>query len=439
MAWPRPRTCSGQDLRLNSEANLRWIFWAFLFAYAIFGIPSALVGDVFGPKKTLIFIVLWWSLFTAITGFIAYEVGGVVLGGLALLLVIQFLFGMGEAGAFPNITRALHNWMPFAERGFAQGAVWMSGRLMGGLTPLVWLLLTSYLGFNWREVFWLFGGIGLVWCVLYTLWFRNRPEEKASVNKAELALIHAGRQDLGAGSGHVPWLRMLTSTNLWALCLMYFCMSYAWWFSIMYLPTFLQEQRRVPADSFIGSIYKGGPLILGAVGCLLGGWLTDKYIRWTNNRKWGRRLFGIVGHSLCAVCWLACLFTTEAFPFALAISLAAFFNDLPMGAAWSSCQDIGKRCSSIVAGAMNTIGNIGGALASLVTGYIIEGFLNAYAGSLAVKVEQLTAQQKILAKQPAYQVCFVIYALVYVVAVLLWLRINSTESIVPEDSLGEGA
>src|SRR5512143_2951370 len=137
------------DLHLSSVADLNWVFAAFTLAYALCEIPSGWLGDVFGPRRVLIRIVLWWSAFTALTGLVGMSVGGRVFGSfqlgavaispLAVLIVVRFLFGMGEAGAYPNITRALHNWMPMAERGFAQGAVWMSGRLMGGVTPMIWM------------------------------------------------------------------------------------------------------------------------------------------------------------------------------------------------------------------------------------------------------------------------------------------------------------
>src|SRR6185437_10923315 len=133
---------------------------------------------------------------------------------------------------------------------------------------------------HWRATFLIFGVIGMLWCLLFSRWFRNRPEQKPTVNKAELALIQAGRADLGAGHAHVPWLRLLRSRNLWALCLMYFFASYGWYFNITYLPHFL-EQRGVDPHSVVGAIYKGGPLWLGAVACLLGGFLTDSFIRRT--------------------------------------------------------------------------------------------------------------------------------------------------------------
>lgn len=419
-------------LHLNSVADIKWAVTAFAFSYAIFEVPSGWLGDVFGPRRTLIRIVLWWSFFTAMTGLIGYPMGGLTLG-FGALVVVRFLFGMGEAGAYPNITRALHNWFPFTGRGLAQGAVWMSGRLMGGLTPLVWLLLVVEGGLSWRTCFWIFGGLGIIWCVLFALWFRNRPDEKPGVNRAELELIQEGRTDIESGHARVPWTRLLTSVNLWALCLMYFCASYGWYFNITYLPTFLAEQHGVKPGDYLGAIYKGGPLWLGAVACLGGGFLTDWFIRRTGGRKWGRRLFGVAGHGLCAVCYFACLYTSSAFTFFLAISLAAFFNDLTMGAAWSTCQDIGKRYAAIVAGCMNTIGNLGGATAGWVTGTILSSTLEAHALKLGVAVTDLTAQQKSEGLMPGYNVNFLVFSLVYVLAVLFWLRVDPTRPVLPEE------
>src|SRR5947209_10913830 len=94
-------------LALDSEADLKWAHFAFTFAYASFEIPSGWLGDVFGPRRTLIRIVLWWSFFTALTGLVGLKVAGVALGGLGTLILVRFLFGMGEAGAYPNLTRAL--------------------------------------------------------------------------------------------------------------------------------------------------------------------------------------------------------------------------------------------------------------------------------------------------------------------------------------------
>ncbi len=460
------------DLGLNSVADLRLVFSAFALAYALFEVPTGWLGDVYGPRRVLIRIVLWWSFFTVLTGIIGMHVGGYVLGvinttilgyatsSIFVLVVVRFLFGVGEAGAYPNITRALHNWFPFHERGFAQGTVWMSARLMGGLTPLVWLLLVegaviaapawlaesgttwsiapllpdwSPVAPRWRVTFWFFGLLGIVWCVLFMAWFRDRPEQKRSVNAAEMALIRPSAAESEKGHAGIPWLRIVTSGNLWLLCVMYACQSYGWYFYITYLPRFLEEQHNVLPTSLVGAIYKGGPLWMGAIGCFAGGLLTDWFIRRTGNRRLGRRIFGIIGHAACVFCFLACSFAETAFTFFLSISLAGFFADLTMGSSWALCQDIGRRHAAIVAGFMNMIGNLGGALATWVSGYVLAVALERYAAKAGTAVEQLTSADKVAGLMGGYQVNFLIFAAVYVVGVICWTLVDSTKAVVPGD------
>jgi MFS family permease len=432
----------------DDPANLDWAFTAFAFAYAVFEIPSGWLGDLFGPRNVLIRIVLWWSFFTAMTGLIGLPIGPITLG-FGSVVIIRFLFGMGEAGAYPNITRALHNWFPFRQRGLAQGAVWMSGRLMGGLSPLLWLVLVEGVGtvdssgevsateplLNWRATFWVFGLIGVVWCVLFALWFRNRPEEKSTVNEAERDLIQAGREGEQGSHLRVPWMKLLKNGNLWMLCLMYFCGSYGWYFNITYLPKYLEEQQNVSPQSLLGAVYKGGPLWMGAMACLAGGWLTDWFIRRTGNRVWGRRLFGVAGHGLCALCYLATIAAHNAqslFFFFLGISLAAFFNDLTMGAAWATCQDIGKRYAAIVAGCMNTIGNLGGAVAGKTTGMLVRHSVEVYKQANDITADTLSKADLKFAHQAGYGWCLLSFAVVYVIAVVFWLRIDASRPVAQE-------
>jgi ACS family glucarate transporter-like MFS transporter len=460
------RLCIGmasQSLRtvlgLGSVADMKWAFTAFSLAYAIFEVPTGWLGDVFGPRSTLIRIVLWWSIFTALTGLTGWQVGGVTLIGFVALVVIRFLFGIGEAGAYPNITRALHNWFPLGERARTQGAVWMSGRFMGGLTPLVWLLLVTGVGLSWRVPFFIFGGIGVCWCLLFSTWFRNRPEEHAATNEAERKLIAEGSGHATASAhANVPWLKLILSRNLWVLCLMYFCSSYSWYFNVNYLPEYLQEQHgiqqtkqddaqkkeqpTIQMEDVLFALYKGGPLLFGAVGCILGGFLSDWFIRRTGNHRWGRRLLGIGGQTACVACYLTCLVAPSAWLFALAIALSGFFNDLAMGSSWATCQDIGKRYAAIVAGCMNTIGNLGGALSAFFIGTILDFFLERnlatqglgiQAVKEAAKNHDAAAEQLLrVGNMQGYQVNFLMFAAICAITVFLWLGIDATKPVVDE-------
>lgn len=412
------------------EKNFYLVLVFFQVAYAIFEIPTGWMGDTFGPRKTLIRIVLWWSLFVALTAcagsiFPLAEWG---VAAFAIFLVIQFCFGMGEAGAFPNISKAIYNWFPENQRGFAKGVTWTAARLMGGLTPFIWVLLVTTGGLEWRQALWLFAAVAVGWCVLFVWWFRNKPEEHPAVNAAEADLINAGKGQY-AGSSGVPWRMIFTNRNVVGLCLMYVVTNFNWYFLMYYLPGTLKAQfPKWNADNegkLLLALLGGAPLLVGMGGCVLGGLLSDWYISRTGDRKWGRRLFAMLGYGLAGVCYLtATFFTGDLWVFAGCLLLVGFFNDLIMGPSWAAAQDIGRRYAAIVSGTMNMVGNLGAALGIFVTGRI----LAAYTVTVAVDgVEKPTVETA------GYIVCFTMYAIVYGLGVLSWLLIDPTKPIVPAD------
>jgi MFS transporter, ACS family, glucarate transporter len=149
------------DLEISPD-KWGWVVGSFALAYAIFEIPSGAWGDRSGPRALLTRIVVWWSVFTSLTGAVFNYMS---------LLVTRFLFGAGEAGAFPNISGTISRWFPATERGRAQGTVWMASRVGGALSPL--LVIPIQTGFGWRASFWVFGAIGIVWAVAWWIWFRG--------------------------------------------------------------------------------------------------------------------------------------------------------------------------------------------------------------------------------------------------------------------------
>src|SRR5262249_1824206 len=133
----------------------------------------------------------------------------------------------------------------------------------------------------------------------------------------------------------------------------------------------------IPQNLLVG-LLMGAPLIFGSLACVAGGYLTDLIIQRTGNRKWGRRIFGVVGKGICGLCYVGAIFVPSYCPniyiFVAVVAMAAFWNDMTMGAAWASCLDIGRKYSGIVSGCMNTIGNLGGTTATFLTGYILSAF-----------------------------------------------------------------
>lgn len=420
-------------LGLQSVADLKWAFTAFALAYALFEVPTGWMGDMFGPRRALIRIVLWWSSFTVLTAAVGLHVGPVTLG-LGFLIVVRLLFGVGEAGAFPNITRALHNWLPLDERGRGQGLVWFCGKLMGGFTPFLWTLLVTTTSatpalLGWRGAFCVFGLVGVAWCLLFSRWFRDKPEDNPEVNTAELTLINHDREENLEPHHGVPWKKIVTNRNFLALCLMYSAQAYGWYFNITYLPQFLERQYGLPNSSMLGALYKGGPLLMGAIGCLLGGMITDAIIRRTGDRRLARRFCGWIGHGLCVACFLVCPFAPNAFVFFIAVSLAAFFTDLTVPSAWATCQDIGGRYAATIGAFMNTGAGLAGALAGWITGSVLENSIATRAAELGVAAANLTTGQTNAAMLQGYHITFYTFAALYVVAFFCWFKIDPTRLI----------
>lgn len=414
------------------------VLMAFQLAYAIFEVPSGWLGDTQGPRSTLLRVVIWWSVFVFLTGFTGMTVLGYLYIGFWVLVGIQFLFGVGEAGAFPNISKALYNWFPASDRGFAKSAIWMSARLMGGLTPLVWVVLTSWQfggmhqdgGLNWREAMWLFAAIAAVWCAVFYCIFSNKPSENRNVNAAEAALIDAGRFT-AKGPIVMPWGKLLRSRNLWAVCFMYVITNFCWYFLMYNHPAAMKKQFSEWNNDATGrvllALLSGAPLLIGMLGCYLGGVLSDRYIRRTGDRKWGRRLFGMIGYGMAGCCYLLAiagkLYAPEnVWATAIPLILMGFCNDLIMAPAWATCQDIGRNYAATVSGAMNMFGNlVGGVIGIFVTGRI----LKAYTVNPGTDGEYVATA--------GYIVCFTTYAVVYFLGVGLWLLIDASKPIVPEE------
>jgi len=418
------------ELGLADVAELKWAMTSFAIAYAVFEIPAGAMGDRVGPRSMLLRIVLWWSACTALTGAVGLRVGGVALGGLGTLVTLRFLFGAGEAGAYPNITRAVHNWLPARSWETAQGMVFMSGRLMGGLTPLIWAFLVGGTAgsaglVTWREAFLLFGGLGVVWALVFAFWFRDRPDDHPGVNAAERALINSEWRPRARHSS-VPWRALLTNRSLWALCVMYCSINYGWAFNMTYLPTYIQERFGLAGGDKIGAIYKGMPLWVGAIGCLLGGLSVNGLARMLGDRRLARRTLGVVALSTGAACWWGAIRAGNVHQFCILISLAAFTIDLTLGAAWATCQDLGREHAAVTAACMNTIGTLGSALAGWLTGTLVERSMTA---ATVAAGGALSATEKRLAVLSGYDAAFASYLAVFILAAACWLLIDPRKPI----------
>jgi len=345
------------DLGLT-KTQMGSVFSAFALAYALFEIPGGWLGDWMGPRRVLLRIVAWWSVFTAATGF---------MWNFASLWVTRFLFGAGEAGCFPNLTKAFTTWLPQHERVRAQGIMWMFARWGGAFTPPLVVLTFQFM--SWRWAFVLYGALGLVWGAFFYAWFRDNPRHHKSVNAAELALLE-GADELASGHGDVPWGKLIRSRSVWLLWAQYFLISYPWYFYITWLPTYLQEHRGLPPET--AAKYAIMPLFFGGFGNLVAGFLAPLVARWTGSVANGRRVSSCVGFLGASACLLVSIRLADPFWGMVAMGFASFCNDLVMPGAWGACMDVGGKYAGTLAGSMNMMGNMAGFVAPWLGGYILQ-------------------------------------------------------------------
>jgi MFS family permease len=343
------------DLHLT-DTQMGGVFGAFALAYALFEIPSGWMGDKWGPRSVLMRIVIWWSAFTALTG-LAWN--------FVSLYVTQLFFGAGEAGCFPNITRAFSNWLPQNERVRSQGIIWLSARWGGAFTPVLVGFLFRYM--NWRQAFFSFGVLGVIWAIAFYAWFRDHPRDKAGVNQAELDLLKHTAQSGGHGS--VPWAKFGSSKTVWLLCIQYFALSFPWYFLITWAPTFIDERFHVDMNSSMW--LKTLPLLMCGIGSMFSGMISAPMTRWTGSIVTTRRILGCTGFMGAALSLVWATYLHQPLIGVLVVGLSAFCNDLVMPTAWGTVMDVAGHYSGTLAGTMNMMGNLGGALYGPAVGLVL--------------------------------------------------------------------
>lgn len=360
------------DLKL-SDTEFGWALSAFALGYALCQTPTGMLADRFGPRVVLSAVVVVWSIFTGLTGAVT---------GLATLLIVRFLFGAGEAGAFPGMARAIYSWIPMRERGLAQGVNFSGGRLGAAFALPVVAAMVESLG--WRTSFVMLMLIGFVWAAVWFVWFRDDPIEHPGVSDEERQLILATRQQavipLAADTnpkrqrGSQDSQASLTlrvsmrSGNLWLLMLQYFASNFTFFFCLTWL--FPHLKKTYELDSVTAGWYAAAPFVAGALGHLCAGWLVDRIFRrgdWTRSR----RLPAMLGFGLAAVGLVASVFMDTAFESVAWLSIAVFGADMTVSPSWAVCVDIGRDHAGAVSGTMNMAGNLGSFVTALAFPYLL--------------------------------------------------------------------
>lgn len=406
------------DLGLT-KPQMGLIMGAFWFAYAVFELPAGWMGDRYGARVTLTRIVLAWSLFTALSGTAV---------GFYSLFVFRFLFGVGEAGAFPNMARIQSRWLPVSSRPRAGGLLWMLARWGGAFSiPLFGMMMRyfdseSFRGMveglplvgglsemaAWRVSFWAAGLMGLVWCAFFYPWFRDHPSEKASVNEAELELITRGAPPEARGHSMPSelWRKLLLNRSLLALGVLYLFGAFGWSFFASWMPRYFKEVQQMAYEE--SEWMAAAPLFCGGISCFVGGVLCNLWVARTQNKWLARAAFPICGYLVAAAAMFGIPFVSSPTQAIVLMCIAESAHDFGQGANWSAIVDIGGMYAGVSAGMINTIGNMGNAFQPAIGALIIESW--------------------------GWNAVFVVYSCAFLVAATMWFFVDPTKTFYGEDA-----
>lgn len=341
-----------KDLDITPE-QWGWVLSAYVIAYAVFEIPSGAMGDKHGYRKELTRITVWWSFFTAITA---------VCRNFWQLAAARFLFGLGAAGAYPNMTGVLYRWLPTRERARGQGVIWAASRFGGALAPLLLVPANKY--FGWQAVFVILGAVGFVWAIVWWRWFHDRPADQPGISDEEVALIGSDEAVSHAGT---PWRKLMSLPQLWLISIAYFFYAFGAWFFFGWFPVWMVKAGFTVDEM---GLYGSVPFLLGIVGNLAGGVLCDRLAERIGIRRAYSLIAGIC-LTLTAALLVAMSLATGKFAIVVLAGTAFMVMDLMLPAAWTMCMAIGGRYGGTASGMMNTAGNFGGFVCSVAFGYVV--------------------------------------------------------------------
>jgi MFS transporter, ACS family, glucarate transporter len=360
-----------EQLHLSPSA-WGWVTSVFFLSYGAFEIPSGALGDRIGPRKVLTRVVLWWSVFTSLTGAVS---------NFFVLLLTRFCFGAGEAGAYPNAVTAIGRWIPVRKRGRACGFMNLSSQLGGALAPL--LVVPIQARYGWRASFFCFGFLGLVWAAVWFSWFRDTPMDKPGVSIAE-------KEEIGAAARNVRhavvWSVPLKNGNLWRLMALTACYCHPLFFFQSWLPTYMVKGRGFAEGALWLSAL---PFVMGVCGNWLGGAASDRLVR-RFGLKAGRRTAGAAGQGSAAVLLAAAIWTNNREAAVVLLSLVYGAIAFQQTSVFAVCLDIGQGNAGTVTGFMQTAGQLAGWISTISFGYLVEWFGN-YNSPLIPMVALLSA------------------------------------------------
>lgn len=342
-----------------SVTDFGWIMAVFTLGYALLQTPSGRMADSKGPRKVITAIVTTWSFLTAITG-LAWN--------FTSMLVIRFLFGAGEAGAFPALSKIVYNWFPVKERGIVQGINFSGSRLGAALGMPVVAILVQSLG--WRHTFAVFGAVGILIGIVWYFIFRDKPEDSKFVSQAEKDyIVHNRQKSVNKVKSILPFSVILKSRNMWLAMIQYICSNFTFYFTLTWMYPYIKEKFMLGGVE--AGMYASVPLIAGAFGNWTSGFMVD-YIYSKGKFGVSRRLPAIIGFALAAFGMVMVTQADSSLMSVIFMSIAVFGADMTLSPSWAFCIDIGKDNAGAVSGTMNMAGNLGAFITIIAYPYLFQ-------------------------------------------------------------------
>ncbi|MGC4054862.1 MAG: MFS transporter [Paludibaculum sp.] len=345
------------ELKL-STSQMGLLFSAFFWSYASCQVVGGWLVDRYPVRWVYAGGFLLWSLATAAVG---------AVGSLPALLVTRFLLGAGESVAYPACSKFLAREFPEERRGFANAAIDAGTKIGPALSILVGGLVVGR--FGWRALFVAVGLGSLIWLIPWLSWTGGAGH------------VHAGSTAEGPG-----WLQLLKKRQMWGTSLGMFSLGYAWYFLLSWLPSYLMRERGLTTSdmSFLGSI----PFWGMAIAALFGGWTSDAWIRAGGHPSRVRRLYIGGGLLLCGAALLPAALVRDTTASVVLVTTACLCLGLFTSNVWAATQTLaGPEVAGKWTAIQNTIGNLGGVVSPLFTGWIADAtgsFLIAFAVAAAI-------------------------------------------------------
>ncbi len=344
-----------------TDIQLGYVFSALVWGYALFQAPGGRLADRFGPRWILTLGILWWSLFTALTGAIPAGFGAAIFA----LIAVRFVLGAGEAVMFPASNRLVASWIPSNERGIANGIVFGGVGAGSALAPplITWIILN----WGWRWSFFIRVPIGIVVAILWYWLARDTPRRHPWITEKELGHIEAGipASTRGVGKGKtVSWGTIFRNRPILFVTASYFAFGYTAWIFFTWFFKYLKDVRGL--DLKASAFYSMLPF-LGMTFCSpLGGWISDILTKRYGKRV-GRCGVGVVG--LAGAALFIALGTQAGSGELASVSLALGIGSLYLAQSsyWSVTADIAGTSAGSVSGLMNMGAQVAGAITAILT------------------------------------------------------------------------